>query len=416
MSAGSDSFLPYGRQQIEEDDIAAVVRVLRSDSLTGGPTVAEFEQAFAEQVGARFAVACASGTAGLHLAVLALGLGPEDTAIVPTLTFLATANAARYVNAEVTFSDVDPRTGLMRPIDLQGAFARETKRKPKVVIPVHLNGQCVDMEPMAEFAGRHELRIIEDACHAIGATYPGCSDEEVRVGSCRFSDMTVFSLHPVKTIAMGEGGVVTTNDPDLYAALQRLRNHGMVRDPSAFVQPEEGFDTDGLPNPWYYEMSEPGFNYRASDINCALGLSQLRKLDRFLDRRRELAGFYDQTLAPLSPLATPVPRRSDCRDGWHLYVVHIDFEAVGIARANFMRMLKERGIGTQVHYLPVHRQPYYRNRYSGLQLPGADAYYDTCLSLPLFPAMKQDDIKRVVSALCEIIVEHGAQLGLEGTS
>lgn len=392
-------FLPYGRHQIDEDDIAAVVSVLRSDSLTGGPLVSQFEQAFAQRVGARFAVVCASGTAGLHLAVLVLGLGAEDTVIVPTLTFLATANAARFVNAEVTFCDVDPHTGLMRPNDLQDAFAREATSKPRLVIPVHLNGQCVDMESMAEVASRHDLRIIEDACHAIGASYRTRDGEDVPVGSCRHSDMTVFSLHPVKTIAMGEGGVVTTNDPNLYAALQRLRNHGMVRDPAAFVQSEEGLDIEGLPNPWYYEMSELGFNYRASDIHCALGLSQLHKLDHFLDRRRELAGFYDQALARLSPLITPVPRRADYRDGWHLYVIHIDFESAGIGRSSLMRALKTRGIGTQVHYLPIHRQPYYRRRYGELQMPGADTYYQHCLTLPFYPALTRADVDSVIVAI-----------------
>lgn len=403
MTDPGSRFLPYGRHQIDEDDIAAVVSVLRSDSLTGGPLVAEFEQAFAERVGARFAVACANGTAGLHLAAMALGLGPDDAAIVPTLTFLATANAARYVGAEVVFADVDPATGLMRPEDLQDAHAKAVNRKIRAVIPVHLNGQCVDMEAVAGFAGRNGLRIIEDACHAIGATYRTRSGDEVRVGACRHSDMTVFSLHPVKTIAMGEGGVVTTNDPDLHAALLRLRNHGMVREASRFVQRDEAFDADGQPNPWYYEMPEPGYNYRASEIHCALGLSQLRKLDRFLARRRELADAYDRALTPLAPVVRPVPRVAGCASGWHLYVVQVDFKAFGATRPSLMRSLLGRGIGTQVHYLPVHRQPYYRSRYDNTQLSGADAYYASCLSLPLFPAMSENDVKRVVTALEDIV-------------
>lgn len=405
MTDPGNRFLPYGRHQIDEDDIAAVVSVLRSDSLTGGPVVAEFEQAFAARVGARFAVACANGTAGLHLAAMALGLGPDDAVIVPTLTFLATANAARYVGAEVTFADVDAATGLMRPADLQEAHARAASRKARAVIPVHLNGQCVDMEAVAEFSGRHGMRIIEDACHAIGATYRTRSGEEVRVGACRHSDMTVFSLHPVKTIAMGEGGVVTTNDPDLHAALLRLRNHGMVREASLFVQREEAFDADGRPNPWYYEMPEPGYNYRASEIHCALGLSQLRKLDRFLARRRELADAYDKALKPLAPLVQPIPRAAGCMSGWHLYVVHMDFPSVRMTRATLMRRLLGKGIGTQVHYLPVHRQPYYRSRYGNTQLPGADAYYASCLSLPLFPAMSNGEVERVVATLADELAQ-----------
>lgn len=403
MSVPGTRFLPYGRHQIDDDDIAAVVAVLRSDSLTGGPVVAEFEEAFARRVGARFAVACANGTAGLHLATMALGLGPDDAAIVPTLTFLATANAARYVGAEATFADVDPANGLVRPADLESALARETGHKVKAVMPVHLNGQIADMESVAAFAARHDLRVIEDACHAVGATYRTRAGEEVRVGACRHSDMAVFSLHPVKTIAMGEGGVVTTNDPGYYAALLRHRNHGMRREASEFVQRGEAFDAQGEPNPWYYEMHEPGYNYRATDIHCALGLSQLRKLDRFLARRLALADCYDKALAPLAPVIRPVPRVTGCASGWHLYVVHVDFNAAGTTRATLMRELRARNIGTQVHYLPVHRQPYYRSRYGELHLAGADAYYSSCLSLPLFPAMSDGDVARVVAAMSDIL-------------
>jgi UDP-4-amino-4,6-dideoxy-N-acetyl-beta-L-altrosamine transaminase len=402
-----ESFLPYGRHQIDEDDVAAVAAALRSDSLTGGPLVTEFEQAFAAKVGARFAVVCANGTAGLHLAAMAAKLGASDAAIVPTVTFLATANAVRYVGAEVVFADVDPHTGLMRLADLQAAYARAYSREGgqeiKAVLPVHLSGQCVDMESVAEFSAKHDLVVIEDACHAVGASYRTHSGEEVLIGSCRHSDMTVFSLHPVKTIAMGEGGMITTNDAQLYATLQRLRSHGMVRDAAEFIQPEEGFDADGQANPWYYEMPEPGYNYRASEIHCALGLSQLRKLDGFLARRRRLADLYDRALAPLAPRVQGVPRVSGCASGWHLYVVRIDFDAAGITRAALMRRLREVGIGTQVHYLPVHRQPYYRRRYGALQLPGADAYYAKCLSLPLFPAMSDHDVARVVAALGAIL-------------
>jgi len=403
MTERSKRHLPYGRHHIDEDDIAAVAAVLRGDSLTGGPVVAEFEQAFANRVGARYAVACANGTAGLHLATMALGLGPADSVVVPTLTFLATANAARYVGAEAAFADVDPSTGLMRASDLEHALEREESGKVKAVIPVHLNGQSADMESLADLSTKNGLFVIEDACHAIGATYRTHAGEEVRVGSCRHSDLTVFSLHPVKTIAMGEGGVVTTNDPGRYADLLRLRNHGMDREASHFVQREEAFDANGAANPWYYEMHEPGYNYRATDIHCALGLSQLRKLNRFLARRRALADVYDKMLAPLSPVIRPVPRVIGGTSGWHLYVVHVDFEAIGVTRADLMRKLLKQDIGTQVHYLPVHRQPYYRSRYGQLSLIGADAYYSSCLSLPLFPAMSEGDVGRVVTSLSGIL-------------
>lgn len=405
MTEPGGIFLPYGRHQIEEDDIAAVVRVLRSNSLTGGPFVAEFEQDFAARVGARYAVACSSGTAGLHLATMALRLGSDDAVIVPTVTFLATANAARYVDSEVVFADTDPETGLMRQEDLLAALAAGHGRTVRAVIPVHLNGQCVDMESVAEIADRQGLRVVEDACHAIGASYRTREGNKVLVGSCRHSDMTVFSLHPVKAIAMGEGGIVTTNDAELYALLIRLRSHGMVREPARFTQREEAFDQNGCVNPWYYEMPEPGFNYRASEIHCALGRNQLLKLDRFLARRKALADLYDLALAPLRPVLRPVPRVSGCDSGWHLYVIGVDFAALGMSRASVMEALRERGIGTQVHYLPVHRQPYYRQRYGALSLPGANAYYASCLSLPLFPALTDDDVGRVAAELGRILAD-----------
>ena len=346
------SFLPYGRQTIEDDDIAAVAEVLRSGSLTGGPLVERFERAFAAKVGAPHAAACANGTAALHLASLALRLGPGDCVIVPSVTFLATANGPHYVGADVVFADVDPQTGLMTP-DTFGEAMERTKGPAKAVFPVHLNGGCVDMAAVAAIARREGLAVVEDACHALGATVAGSGP----VGNCRHSDMTVFSMHPVKMIAMGEGGVVTTGDATFDSRLRDMRNHGMVREPARFLNTCEAFDADGQANPWYYEMQQPGFNYRASDVHCALGLSQLSKLDRFLRRRRALADLYAAALAPLSPIVRPVPRVVGCNGGWHLYAVLIDFDAAGTSRRRAMKELRARGIGTQVHYLPVHRQP-----------------------------------------------------------
>ena len=295
----TEKFLPYGRQVIDDDDIAAVVAVLKGDFLTTGPTVEKFEAAFAERVGARFAVACSSGTAALHLATLAAGLGEGDSAIVPTVTFLATANAVRFVGADVVFADVDKATGLLRPEDLEMAIAASSGNA-KAVLPVHLGGQSADMAAIAKIAKRHGMIVIEDACHALGTTL----DDGV-VGDCQHSAMAAFSFHPVKTIAMGEGGAVTTNDPVLYEKLTRLRNHGMTRDPQRFSNDDLAFGDDGSPNPWYYEMPEVGFNYRASDIHCALGLSQLRKLDAFVSARRSLADTYDRLLAPFAPYDRP---------------------------------------------------------------------------------------------------------------
>lgn len=400
------TLLPYGRHGIGEDDIAAVVGVLRGDWLTTGPAVAAFETSLAQRTGARHAASCSSGTAALHLAAMALGLGPGDAVVVPTMTFLATANAARYVGAEVVFSDVDPETGLMRPEDLEAALDRAAKTPDltvKAVFPVHLNGQCADMEGLAEITKARGLAMVEDACHALGATCRLGGGETATTGDCRHSDMAVFSFHPVKTVAMGEGGAVTTNDDALQERLLRFRNHGMVRDAGAFEHKEMAFDAagdgDDAANPWYYEMPELGFNYRASDIHCALGASQLAKLDGFVAKRRALAAQYDDLLAPLSPMARPISRATYCDPAWHLYVALIDFAAAGISRAALMKQLRDQGVGTQVHYIPVHEQPYYRNRYGAFALPGADAYYAHALSLPLFAAMESGDVQRVVENL-----------------
>lgn len=402
--------LPYGRQSIEEDDIAEVNAVLRSPWLTSGPMVERFEHAFAASVGADHAVACSSGTAALHLACLALGLGPGDGVVVPTLTFAATANCARFVGAEVVFADVDPETGLMGPGHLADAISRAWAAgvPVKAVCPVHLNGQTADSEALATIADRQGLRLFEDSCHAVGAAYRTSEGDWHRVGSCRHGDLAVFSLHPVKTVTMGEGGVVTTNDRELDRRLRRFRGHGIVREAEEFENVALARDAQGRPHPWYYELPEVGFNYRASDIHCALGLSQLDKLGRFVAARRDLAGCYDRMLKPLAPVVRPIGHVPGCRPAWHLYVVLIDFEAAGVGRADLMRRLRGRGIGTQVHYVPLHLQPYYRRRYGELDLPGALSYYARCLSLPLFPGMTEADVERVVEALSADLGEAAA--------
>lgn len=400
MSA-SPPLLPYGRQTIEEDDIAAVTAVLRSPSLTCGPMVEHFETAFAKAVGAAHAVVCANGTAALHLANAALDLGPGDAVIVPAMTFVATANAARFCDAEVIFADVDADTGLMSADQLAAAFvrARAVGLRPKAVVPVHLNGQVCAMPEIAPAAAGFGLSVIEDACHALGGEYLSADGSWLRVGSCRHSTMTVFSLHPVKTVTMGEGGVVTTNDPALANRLRRLRNHGVVRDASAFENDALAFDADGAANPWYMEFQELGFNYRASDLQCALGLSQLAKLDRFVTARRGLAGCYRERLTSVAPFVTAVGRARGCHPAWHLAVAMIDFEAAGISRGALMRRLARCGIGSQVHYVPLHLQPCYRRHHGDLRLPGAERYYARCLSLPLFPTMSACDVGRVIDAL-----------------
>jgi len=386
----TSSFLPYGRQTIEDDDVAAVAAALRSEFLTTGPAVERFEEAFADATGAAEAVACNSGTAALHLACLGLDLGPADTAVVPAITFVSTANAVRMTGAKVVFADVDTDTGLMTPETLHAALARSAAAgcRPRAVLPVHLNGQTCDMAGLAIVAESAGLSVIEDACHALGIP---------DVGATRHSEMACFSTHPVKAIATGEGGVVTTANTSLAKQLRKLRSHGMTRDADEFAMRDLAFDDEAL-NPWYYEMHDFGWNYRMPDVLCALGLSQLQKLERFIRRRKDIATLYDRLLAPLAPALRPVPH-GNMPHGWHLYAVLVDFAGIGITRRRFMEALRADGIGTQVHYIPVNRQPYYRRHAGDVALPGADAYYARCLSLPCYPALTDCDVHRVVHSV-----------------
>ena len=380
-------FLPYGRQTIEADDIAAVAQALGDDFLTTGPRVEAFEAAFAEAVGAPHAVACINGTAALHMAMLALGIGPGEACVVPSITFLATANCARYVGAEVVFADVDPASGLMTPQTLAKALAR-AERPVRAVLPVHLRGEVCDLPEIAALARAAGAVVVEDACHALGSERRFAAGD-YRVGEGRWSTAAAFSFHPVKTIATGEGGMVATNDEALAERLRRARSHGMVRPQGA--------------DPWWYEMAEPGFNYRLPDILCALGLSQLRKLPRFAAGRRSLAARYLERLGPLAPTERPAATPEGSSAVLHLMTVLIDFEAAGRSRAEVVEALRRRGVGSQVHYIPVHTQPYYRDRYGPLDLPGAEAWYAGALSLPLYPAMTAADVDRVVAALGEAL-------------
>ncbi|WP_193371624.1 UDP-4-amino-4,6-dideoxy-N-acetyl-beta-L-altrosamine transaminase [Pelagibius marinus] len=399
-------FLPYGQQLIEEDDIAAVAQVLRGDWLTTGPAVAAFEQALCGVTEAKHAIACANGTAALHLAALALDLEPGDRVVVPSVTFLATANAVRLAGGEVVFADCEADSGLMEAPQLAEALARAAAapgRPVKAVVPVHLTGQCADLPALAALAAEHGTTLVDDAAHAIGSRYREAGGSDRPIGDGRLSAMTTFSFHPVKTIAMGEGGAVTTNDDHLARRLQRLRNHGMAREPLEMQNRDLAFDADGSVNPWYYEMAEVGLNYRVTDIQCALGLSQMKKLERFTSQRRRLADRYDRAIAALDPLVRPIARSAASRPAWHIYPLLIDFDAAGISRAQVMKQLSAAGIGSQVHYIPVHLQPYYRQRYGALDLPGAQAYYARTLSLPLFAAMDEEDVDRAVAALSQVL-------------
>ena len=390
--------LPYGRQSIDETDIDAVVKALRSDRLAHGPLAGEFELALARAVGARSAAACSSGTAALHLALAALDVGEGDVCVVPAITFLATATAARFCGAEVTFADVDPDSGLMTGESLAAVIER-SPRGVRAVLPVHLGGRICDMDAIARVARAAGAAIVEDACHAIG----GVDSAGRPVGSCALSDAAAFSFHPVKTIAAGEGGAVSTPSPDRAERMRRLANQGVTKDLGLLQDPALSMDADGDLNPWSYEQIELGFNYRMNEMEAALGLSQLARLDRFVRRRRELAGLYDAALGPLAPMVQPVSQRAGDRPALHLYQVLIDFVGLGRSRAQVMRDLAACGIGTQVHYIPLYRQPYFRKRYGDHRLAGAEAFYGRVLALPLFPAMTTGDVGRVVEALTQVL-------------
>jgi UDP-4-amino-4,6-dideoxy-N-acetyl-beta-L-altrosamine transaminase len=390
--------LPYGRQTIEDDDVEAVVRALRGDWLTQGPTVLAFEEKLAEATGARYAVAVSNGTAALHLACLAGGVRPGTTGLTTTITFVASANAIRYAGGTPALCDVDPETSLLDVASLERRVSELVAqgRPPKVLVPVDMTGAMADLAAVRALADRIGAVVIEDASHSIGAIRDG-----ERAASGKSAHMATLSFHPVKHLTTGEGGAITTNDESLYRELCELRTHGITRD-AAKLRKNDG--------PWYYEQHALGYNYRITDVQCALGLSQLQKLPRFLARRRELAALYDRAFVELAPRIRPLTVPAGCTSAYHLYVVRLvahDGEAresVAARRKALYTHLRERQILPQVHYIPVHAQPdFIDSGFAGGDFPGADAYYASCLSLPLFPGMADADVTRVVSAVAEAV-------------
>ena len=383
--------IPYGRQDIRQEDIDAVVEVLKSDFLTQGPAVPRFEQAFAEAADARFAVAVSSATAALHVACMALDVGKGDLVWTSPNTFVASANCALYCGATVDFVDIDPRTWNMSVEALERKLeqAEVQGQLPKVVIPVHLCGQPCEMRAIHALAQRYGFRVIEDASHAVGAHYQGRP-----VGACEYSDIAVFSFHPVKIITTAEGGLATTNDPNLAQRMARLRTHGITRDPEQMVGSSHG--------PWYYEQVELGFNYRMTDLQAALGCSQIQRLWQVIERRRALAAAYDRSLEGL-PLQLPFEAEG-CVSSFHLYPVRILPGAASRGHREVFEALRKAGVGVNLHYIPVHTQPYYRGLgFQDGDFPEAEAYYGEAISLPLYPGLTDEQQAFVVEQLREAL-------------
>lgn len=383
--------IPYGRQEVTDADVQAVVDVLRSDLLTQGPVVPRFEKAVADYCGAQQAVAVNSATSALHVACLALGLGPGDRLWTSPITFVASANCGLYCGAEVDFVDIDPRTYNLCPQALERKLVKAERegRLPKIVVPVHLCGQPCDMQAIHALSQRFGFRIIEDASHAIGGKYRG-----EPIGNGHYSDITVFSFHPVKIITTAEGGMALTNDAELASCMALLRSHGITRDPAQMTHVPDG--------PWYYQQVDLGFNYRMTELQAALGVSQMERLDSYVSRRHALAKYYDEQLADL-PVTLPW-LHPDSYSGQHLYVIRLKLDQIGRTHREVFEALREQGIGVNLHYIPVHTQPYYQRM--GFR-PGdyleAERYYAEAISLPMYPTMTAEQQDQVIAALTKVL-------------
>ncbi|GIK39318.1 MAG: UDP-4-amino-4,6-dideoxy-N-acetyl-beta-L-altrosami ne transaminase [Chloroflexota bacterium] len=380
------TLLPYGRQQVDKADIEAVVQVLQGNWLTTGPTVVEFEQAVTELVGVKEAVAVSNGTAALHATMYALNIGPGDEVITPAMTFAASANCVVFQGGVPVFADVDPETLLLDPTQVEAKITPRTK----AIIAVDYAGQSCDYDSLWSIAQQHGLTLVADACHALGGSYQGRP-----VGS--LADLSTFSLHPVKPITTGEGGLITTNDPQLARRMRIFRNHGITSD-------HRQREAQGS---WFYEMVDLGYNYRLTDIQCALGLSQLHKLPAWVIRRQEIARCYDIAFAKI-PAILPLKRLQNIHHAYHLYVVRLDLEQLRVDRAMVFKALRAEGIGVNVHYIPVHLHPFYRQRFNTGpgDCPVAEAAYEQIISLPIFPAMRDEDVEDVITACHKVITAY----------
>ena len=379
----------YGKQSIDENDIDAVVEVLKSDFLTQGPAIEKFEKCVAEYCGAKYAVAVTSATAALHISCLSAGLGKDDILWTSPITFTASANCGRYCGADVDFVDIDPSTYNMSIAELEKKL-QAAEIKPRVVVPVHLAGQSCEMDKIYKLSQKYGFKVIEDASHAIGADY-----KETKVGCCKYSDMTVFSFHPVKIVTTGEGGMVLTNDKDLYEKLVLYRSHGITRDPKLMTGTADG--------PWYYQQIDLGFNYRMTDMQAALGYSQMQKVNEFVSKRRYLAKRYNELLKNINGIQLP-DQNEDTKSSWHLYVVRVDFSKISKTKNQIFAEMKEKGICLNLHYVPVHTQPYYENLgFKGGDFPNSEKYYEEAFTLPLYYSLTDEQQDHIVKSLVEVL-------------
>lgn len=380
-------FISYGKQWINESDIQAVIETLKSDYLTQGPKVEEFENAICDYTGAKFCVAVSNGTAALHLATAALKISADSEGITTPITFVASANCMVYNNIKPVFADIDSKT---YNIDFN-EIKKKVTSLTKLIVAVDFAGQPAHLEAIYPWAKENDIYVIEDAAHSIGSKFKDGS----RVGSCKYSDLTTFSFHPVKTITTGEGGVITTNNKELYQSLLLLRSHGITKDPELLSQ---------NPGPWYYEMQDLGYNYRMTDMQAALGISQLKRLDDFVLRRREIIKKYNKAFSGFENIVTP-HEETGYLSAFHLYVLNINFDKIGQSRSEVMGILKSKNVGTQVHYIPVHLQPYYKKKlgFKDGDYPAAELFYEKALSIPLYPKMSDEQVDYVIKCVSSII-------------
>lgn len=379
----------YGKQSIAQSDIDAVVEVLKSDFLTQGPAIEKFEKYVAEYCGVKYAVAVTNATSALHIACLAAGLGKGDVLWTSPITFTASANCGRYCDADVDFVDIDPSTYNMSVDELEKKLQKAAV-KPKVVIPVHLAGQSCDMDKIYKLSQEYGFKVIEDASHAIGADY-----KSAKIGCCKYSDLAVFSFHPVKIVTTGEGGMVLTNDKELHEKVLLYRSHGITRDPKMMTRTADG--------PWYYQQIELGFNYRMTDIQAALGYSQMQKVDEFVSRRRYLAKRYDELLKNINNIHLP-DQNEDTDSSWHLYVVRVDFSKINKTKQQIFAEMKDRGICLNLHYIPVHTQPYYQKQgFKDGDFPNSEKYYEEAFTLSLYYSLTDEQQDYIVKNLVEVL-------------